>query len=317
MLRKYVAVLLFMLLFLSAIPTSAQMDFNDKDLANIDYVAQAYQNLFALDSYSIVSETMITQALTQGTLDGTLLTSLNMMISSAESVNRENGEVLAYQMISEQEVEILIPGGGGFVWTLTLENIISDDSYYARATDITGTPFIGVPNGWIDLTTTSLAFEPGVGVFNPQGYGTLFLSQWHYIPTDDVLIEITETPQPDSTVRVFNLSYDPQALLNNGDLERSAETIYDFDTLVTSVEVGYMDGLIDDYIANTTLDLIVTIDTEDNIVISSTGIMITQAPFSFGALITGQFMNQSVSATFEYGDFNENMDIPVPDQSNF
>ena len=145
----------------------------------------------------------------------------------------------------------------------------------------------------------------------------MFLSQWHYIPTDNVLIEITETPQIDSRLRVFNLSYDARALLNNGDFERSAETLYDFDQMVTAIEAGYLNDLIDDYVVGTTLDLSVTIDTDTDIIIATTGTMITQAPFSFGALITGQFMNQSVSATFEYGDFNENMDIPVPDQSNF
>ena len=159
MFKKYVVTSFCMVFFLSTISNSAQMDFNNKDLANIDYVAQAYQNLFALNSYSVISETTITQELTDGSLDGAILTNLDMTASSSEYINRENGQITTYQMISQQEVEMLITGGAGFFWTLTLENIISDDSYYARATDITGTPFINAPIGWLDLTTTSLALE--------------------------------------------------------------------------------------------------------------------------------------------------------------
>jgi hypothetical protein len=279
------------------------------DAELIDYVQGAFDQFFELDTYSSAGTQNIVQHISVDTQGQTVVVDQTIDQNLGGQVQNDGGET-SMSMQIDQNIAQVISGQNQEI-TQTLEIILTDGDLFMRFSNVSPATMAGMfPKDWVNLVENPNAF-PGASAINAEQYANVFSSQFKYPLTTETVERIKELPGETLDgvdTRVIKLVFNGPALFTSGEMDQYLSA---FNTEQMGID---MDQLRENMGENAALELTLWIGADDNMIYRQ-DVAMTLAG-DMGAIVTGidsMSLEQQVTGTITFGDFNEPVTIEAPD----
>lgn len=297
--KKLTLLVLITVLMLAAVGVRAQ-DLSAGELEAVEDVSAALEALKTLDSYTATVDQTVDQEVTAGTVNQ------KTRINQSGDITAQHTESGGYNIEGTLLQDITINSGTQKTSvTMTMGLIIVDDVLYVRIDDASPALAPLVPDGWVNVN------EDGADYQLLAGMNTAALNQLYeltYPVNEESVTSITKLDADEidgQAMRVFEIEYDVQYLVDNGVLDTLASA------LASSAPGVDLRDLLTQMMDGATLTLKVWVGDDDDLIHH----MENELSVDTTIEIQGQKVDlvQTSTATIDFSGFDEPIEIEAPE----
>ncbi|MFN8372539.1 MAG: hypothetical protein U0694_06645 [Anaerolineae bacterium] len=285
---------------------SAQSDFSDEELEWIEIVSDAFDNMADVESYSVIVDQTLAQEITSGSGRSAVQVT-NDLTQRIEMQVEQGEEGWNFNAVIEQDITAST-GSVDSELHMTLEMIALDGEVYVHAAEVSPRSLASsFPEEWINLDDDGSRY-PALSALSAVSPDALYNSTVALTVNEDVVLSIAEADSDeidDQTMRVFEVEYDSQAMLESDAMAAIVDAVagmmrgIDFEDLISQMAEG------------SALSFTVWIGEDDGLVHRLDSLLLIDAEVEF--MSTSFEMVQTTESSAIYADFGRDFNVQEPD----